>query len=76
MAYRSRTSANGPLICVAPNWQLLRHDAAYAPNETVPSVFMDAILAAGGVPLMIPTTKLHRRSNNISQPGTAACLSY
>lgn len=47
-----------PLILVAPRWEeerLFGHETL-APNEEIASVFVDAILAAGGLPLQMSLT--------------------
>lgn len=49
-----------PLILVAPRWEecqpCLKMPERLAPEETGATVFLDAILAAGGVPLMMALT--------------------
>lgn len=49
-----------PLILVAPRWQVMERTLEVpeqlAPEEVMASVFADAILAAGGLPLMMPLT--------------------
>lgn len=49
-----------PLILVAPRWEVkeptLRCPEQLAPEETIADVFMDAIIAAGGMPLLMPLT--------------------
>ena len=50
-----------PLILVAPRWEekapSLRCPELLAPEETIANVFMDAIIAAGGMPLLMPITR-------------------
>lgn len=49
-----------PLILVAPRWQVMERTLEVpeqlAPEEVMASVFADVILAAGGLPLMMPLT--------------------
>ena len=50
-----------PLILVAPRWEVkaptLEHPEPTAPEETIANVFVDAIIAAGGMPLLMPLTR-------------------
>lgn len=50
-----------PLIGIAPRWQVKKQaspfDERLSPEEAIASVFMDAIIAAGGMPFVIPLTK-------------------
>ena len=50
-----------PLILVAPRWEVkaptVEHPEPTAPEETIADVFMDAIIAAGGMPLLMPLTR-------------------
>ena len=50
-----------PLILVAPRWEVkaptVEHPEPTAPEETIADVFMDAIIAAGGMPLLMPITR-------------------
>ena len=52
--------AKRPVILVAPRWQVMERTLEVpeqlAPEEVMASVFADAILAAGGLPLMMPLT--------------------
>ncbi|MCC6098885.1 MAG: gamma-glutamyl-gamma-aminobutyrate hydrolase family protein [Olsenella sp.] len=56
----SRGEGHGPIIGVAPRWEVqepsLRIPEHLAPSESMISVFADAIIDAGGVPLMLPLT--------------------
>ena len=49
-----------PVILVAPRWQEMERTPEVpeqlAPEEAMACVFADAILAAGGLPLMMPLT--------------------
>ena len=51
--------ADRPLILVAPRWEEAKPylSEMLSPNEEIASVFVDAILAAGGLPLQISITE-------------------
>lgn len=51
--------ANRPLILVAPRWEEAKPylSETLSPNEEIASVFVDAILAAGGLPLQMSITE-------------------
>ncbi|MBM6785008.1 gamma-glutamyl-gamma-aminobutyrate hydrolase family protein [Collinsella tanakaei] len=56
----NRARAGRPLILVAPRYELcqpcLKMPERLAPEETAATVFLDAILAAGGLPLVMSLT--------------------
>lgn len=49
-----------PLILIAPRWEVhaptVERPEQTSPEETIASVFVDAIIAAGGMPLLMPIT--------------------
>lgn len=47
-----------PLILVAPRYEpgVMHRDEMLAPSEAIATVFMDGIIAAGGLPLLMPLT--------------------
>lgn len=51
--------ADRPLILVAPRWEEAKPflSETLSPNEEIASVFVDAILAAGGLPLQMSITE-------------------
>ena len=51
--------ADRPLILVAPRWEEAKPflGETLSPNEEIASVFVDAILAAGGLPLQMSITE-------------------
>lgn len=51
--------ADRPLILVAPRWEDAKPflSETLSPNEEIASVFVDAILAAGGLPLQMSITE-------------------
>ena len=51
--------ADRPLILVAPRWEGAKPflSETLSPNEEIASVFVDAILAAGGLPLQMSITE-------------------
>ena len=57
----SSNALRRPLILVAPRWEVkeptVEHPEPTAPEETIADVFMDAIIAAGGMPLLMPLTR-------------------
>lgn len=57
----STTPSRRPLILVSPRWEVpepsVRMPEPLAPEEAMACVFADAIIAAGGLPLMMPLTE-------------------
>lgn len=57
-SYRDVSTYQRPLILISPRWETGGQygNEPLAPNETIADVFVDAILAAGGLPLMMSLT--------------------
>lgn len=57
-SYRDVSTYQRPLILISPRWETGGQygNEPLAPNETIADAFVDAILAAGGLPLMMSLT--------------------